>query len=362
MIIENENYLKIINNNNELFKEYGIIHLYNNNHIEIIPIKKTNHNSIIRIITLQSLKEEIEYLSPKPFNYFIQKGLNQKYNPKNTIAIILKNKFNEDLLKSYCFNNSNSEMKNDIPFYHSGIPDGFSMFCSQLEYLQLMAHLDKYGKKKKKIEEDEELETEPIPNKKHYVCQICKLKFGNYLEHIKSKLHNDNKLKYRNIFLKMKLTFRRIANWKESQNNKNINNNISKDSTKLEITELKHTEEQKDKNTSFTNSYIINNITTKEDSNVIINDENKDNNKNNIRKDIVEEDKDNNDKKEDISVKDILNILDSIDSKKKYNMCKPKKRKNNEKNKYFFHENYIFELQKITGKISYFSSINKLNK
>ena len=347
--------------NNKLFKDIGIILLYNNNHIERIFVDKSK-NKKIKMITINTLKEEIENFTSKSFDYFIQKGLSQKYDQNNTIALILKNPYKQDILKYHCFNNSNLEMKNDIPFYHEGIPEGFSMFCTRLEYMQIMAHIKKCEKKKNIIEKEQVLETEPIPNKRHFICQICKIKFDNYIEHINSKIHEENKLKFRNVFLRMKLTFRRIVNFKEIQKN-----NISNESTNIEVIELKDSEsEQKENNVSAINSIIINNVPIKEESNLLINDENKENKENNNNNKSEYNCEDNNNKNsdkkdEDISVKDILNILDSIDSKNKYKLWNLKKRKKNEKNKYIFHDNYIFDLQKMTGRISYINTMNKMN-
>ena len=276
VVIENSNFIEK-KHNDELIKAYGEILLYNNNHIEKIVINK-NNNSIIRMITVKSLKEEIDFLIPKSFNFFKEKGLNSKLNPKSTIAIILKhkNKDKDDLLKYHCFDNSKSEIKNDIPFYHSDVPDGFSLFCNQLEYLQLMAFLaknkNKNKVKKNNIENNDIIESEPEPNKRHFICQICKAKFENYKEHISSIQHNQNKLKYTNTFLKMKLTFRRIVNYNESKKNKNVNETLNEDKT-MNVIELKDSNEKVDKFISFINIDETNNATTKDDSFKLINDD-----------------------------------------------------------------------------------------
>ena len=55
-------------------QDYGIIILYDNNNTRKIIVKE-NNNLSIRIITLNSLKKEIEFFTPKPFIYFIENGL-----------------------------------------------------------------------------------------------------------------------------------------------------------------------------------------------------------------------------------------------------------------------------------------------
>ena len=310
-------------------QDYGIIILYDNNNTRKIIVKE-NNNLSIRIITLNSLKKEIEFFTPKPFIYFIENGLNEKSKKKSTIAVIIKNKLNENILKYFSFNISTNERENDVPFYHPNVPDGYSLFCSQFEYIQLMEFLKKNEKKFKK-EEEESLEAEPIPRKKNFLCQICKIKFGNYIEHINSSLHSHNKSKFANIFKKIQSTFKRIVDNNEQekinyQNEKNI----------------------------LDNSIITNNITTKCDS-FIVSDENKDFNKKNI----TDEEKDNK-KVENISMKEVMTILDSIDSKSKNISFHLGKRKKNEKNKSFFKDNYIYDLQNITGKIyHYMYTFNK---
>ena len=247
---------------------YGIIILYDNNNTRKIIVKENNYLSI-RIITLNSLKKEIEFFTPKPFIYFIENELNENSNKKSTMAVIIKNKLNENILKYFSFNNSINERENDIPFFHPDVPDGYSFFCSQFEYIQLMEFLKKNEKKYKK-EEEESLEVDPIPRRKNFLCQICKIKFGNYIEHINSSLHSHNKLKYKNIFKKIQNTFKRI-----------VDNNE---------------QEKKD-------------------------------------------------------------ILDSIDSKSKNIPFCFGKRKKNEKNKSFFKDNYIYDLQKVTGKIYHYKNL-----
>ena len=316
------------------------------------------------MITVKTLKEEIDYLFSKTFKFFIEKGLNPKMNPKSTIAIILsrKNKTKDYLLKYHCFNNSKSETKNDIPFYHPDVPDGFSLFCNKLEYLKLMEFLSKNKNKVKKnnIINNDIIETEPEPNKRHFICQICKTKFDNYKEHISSIQHNNNKLKYTDIFFKMKLTFRRIVNYNESKKNKNINEISNEDKT-MEVIELKNSSEKTDKFISF-NLDETNNATTKDESFKLTRDENNYVNKKIGKGDLVDLTTIKNEKNDDISENDVLNILDSIHCNPKINLCNIKKRKKNEENNYFFKDNYIYDLQKFTGKISYFNILNNKNK
>ena len=312
-------------------QDYGIIFLYDNNYTRKIIVKE-NNNLSIRIITLNSLKKEIEFFTPKPFIYFIENGLNENSNIKSTLAVIIKNKLNERILKYFSFKNSINEKENDVPFYHPNIPDGYSLFCTQFEYIQLMEFLKKNEKRIKKEEEELLLEVEPIPRRKNFLCQICKIKFGNYIEHINSSLHSHNKSKYSNVFKKIQNTFKRISDNNEQekinfQNEKNI----------------------------LDNSMITNNITTKCDS-FIVSDENKDINKKNITDEEKTCKKDDN-INESISMKDIMMILDNIDSKSKNISFHSGKRKKNEKNKSFFKDNYIYDLQSITGKIYHYKYI-----
>ncbi len=195
--------------------------------------------------------------------------------------------------------------------------------------------------KKQKVEE-EIIRTEPEPNKKEFLCQICKSRFDNYLEHIKSKLHINNKSKYVNIFSKIKLTFNRIAEY----NKKNIN--------------------MKDKKITTSINIIDNTIETTKEESYLINDENKisieKNWQKNLEKISTKENEDPHEINKDICVKEILYLLDSINDKENINkknninICK---RKNNQKNKHFFNGNYILDLQKITGKIQYYNNLYK---
>ena len=319
--------------------QFGAIFLYNNDHIQKIIINK-NNNSTIRMITINTLKKEIEFFKPKDYNYFIQKGLNKNLKPENIIAITLKNRFNNDILKYYSFNNSHNEFKNDIPFYHPNAPEGYSLFCSKFEFDQLTEYLKKnINIKKKKSYEENSIDNEPIPSKKHFICQICKIQFDNYMGHICSKLHDENKLKYKNIFNKVKLTFRRIVNLNEE--NKNIKNNkvISISDNNREILELNISEENFEKINSFSNyDNINNNITTLFDS-CLINEENKDyykkKEKQNLDSFINKNNESCTEKKSNIFEKSILSPLENIDDNSKNYPKNIRKRKKDDKNKYY---------------------------
>ena len=297
-------------------------------------------------------------MKPKTFQFFVEKGLNKKSNQKSTICLLLKNKVKQtkDLI-SYSFNCCNDPSRNDIPFFHKEAPDGFSLFCTQDEYTQILSYIkkDEYKlqlmqKMQKKEEEEKILNTEPEPSKKGFICHICKTRFDNYLEHIKSKLHENNKLKYVNVFNKMKMTFNRIVEYNKKSNNTNNNNKIN------DIT--------------FQNNTIDNTTETTKEESFVINEDNKICQAKNEKKKKLEKiaEKENEDeKKEDISLKEIMLILDSINEKEKENLFDNKKynknkRKKNEKRKYFLNDNYILDLQKMTGKIGYFINLFKKNQ
>ena len=168
--------------------------------------------------------------------------------------------------------------------------------------MQVLSHIktgeykNQLERKKQKDLEIQKLNTEPEPNKKEFICQICKARFDNYLDHIKSSLHERNKSKYLNSFKKIKLTFKRISDYNNS--NKNNNNII------------------KDRNEKTNNININDNIgTTKEESFSLIDDKMNQTNLTKLKK-VTENDKEESIMKEkDISVKDILNILDTIEDK-----------------------------------------------
>ena len=310
------------------------------------------------MITIKSLKEEIEYFKPKTFEFFIQNGLKKGFNPDLTIAVLIKQKFKTDKLAYHFFNNSVIDKYNDIPFYHKDIPDGFSLFCNKLEYCQLMQFFEKKGKNKiknNKSEKEEIMESEPIPNKKHFICQICKIKFDDYKEHMNSIIHKENLFKCRNSYIRIKATFRRIIDFNEKKKIKKINKVpqiLVEDSNSLDVIELKDNMEER--MITYIVSDNTNNGTTKYDSQGLGLDENKDVNKESDKIEIIDLTKELKESINELGVNDILDILDSIQSNPK----KTKRKKINNGDKTFFHENYLYDLKKITGKISYFNSIN----
>ena len=232
------------------------------------------------MITINSLIEEIENFGHKSYKYFLQRGLDKKISSKNVLAIVLKNRLNEEILKYHSFNNSKFMNINDIPFFHPNAPSGYSLFCTQFEYMQLMEYLKTKNKKiKRQIVEDESFTKEPIPSKDHFICQICKVKFNKYLEHINSRFHKQNILQYKSLFLRIKLTFRRIISNIEEQND------IKKEET-ISVIELKSSsEEDKDSNKKKIkndNKLIIESF--------FINFAIKDNNRENIKNNLIDND------------------------------------------------------------------------
>lgn len=316
------------------------------------------------MITIKSLKEEIEYFKPKTFEFFIEKGLKKECNPYLIIAILIKQKYKNDKLSYHCFNNSVIDKNNDIPFFHKDIPDGFSLFCNKYEYYQLKQFFKRKENieiRNKKSEKEEIMESEPIPNKKHFICQICKAKFDDYKEHMNSTLHNESLFKYRNSFIKIKATFRRIIDFNEKNKKEITKFHARSDDTKdMDVIELKDNIETR------IITYIIsdnNNNTTKYDSQGIVLDENKDINKESDKIEIIDLTKEYDENITELDVKDILDILNSIQSNPKIKKSNFRKRKKDDKNSNSFsNENYIYDLKKITGKISYFNSMNRINK
>jgi hypothetical protein len=340
IVIENSNFFKI-KENKELIKGFDKIYFYDNNNIIKMNIKdnmtkknKSSIQKIIKIITLNALNEEIEMIDSKSIDYFIQKGLNKNYPEKNTLCLLQKNKYkNSKELISYNFNNSKILEDNDIPFYHPKVPENFSVFCSEYEYRQVLRHIktEEYKnqllEKKNKLEEEQILKTEPEPNKKEFLCQICKSRFDNYLEHIKSNLHAKNKSKYNDTFIGIKKTFKRISEFNNKKNKKEFIN--------------------------FENNILV---STKEDSLPINEENNKNMNKTNLEK-ILEKNEDEKIDDNTITVKDILKILDTIEIKGINRNKKNKKRKKDEINMFRKDNNYIYDFKKIIRKIGYYNDL-----
>ena len=366
LVVNNENSLKKLNNE-ELIKNFDTLYFYNNNHTWKYKLSKNNNNSkkkILRIITIKSLQIELDYFHKNTFEYFLNNNLPINSNKKTTLALILKNKLEEEKLIFYVFNNSKKQIDNDIPFFHKNAPEGYSYFCSKNEYSQLISFLKKNKKIKKKLPAQEKIVLEPAPNKRHYVCQICKIKFDNYLEHIHSKFHEQNKLNLSDSFLRIKNTFKRIVLYnKEKKEAKEKKEKYKVISYKRKSNYIKSEFKVKKPNGKEDISSNINisennqNDTTKCDSLFKNNNNSKLRNKNRSHINYVNTSR----KKEDdtdITLNDIETILDSIKCRSVNKFGHLKKRKKTDiHKKNFFHENYNYDLQKVTGKIAYFNSL-----
>ena len=207
--IKSQKFLKLIDN-------YGDIYFSDNNHIEIIK-HNSKKNKLIKIITFKELLLEVAAFDDKTINYFYERGLTKNINPEAIISLIFNINRNKTKIESYDFSyqDNNKNIFYDIPYLHSGVPQGFSVFCTDEEYNLVLNHVNKAGyqmkQKKKNKSIEEPITPEPEPTKKNYVCQLCRVTFNNYKEHITSKTHLDNINDNKNAFNKLSSTFKRIA-------------------------------------------------------------------------------------------------------------------------------------------------------
>ena len=166
-------------------------------------------------------------------------------------------------------------------------------------------------------------------------------------------MHNKNKSSYLNSYKRLKLTFKRIV--EDNKKNKILNESNNLDNMKTQKNKKK---EYKNFHKDNTKKYINNELFCSNNENKIcFRDEfqNKLQNKLNSN----EQDKEKKENKE-ISIKEILDILDTIEEKKDFFpiKIKPNKRKKNN-NKYFFSDNLNNDLKKVTGKIAFFNDLYK---
>ena len=123
---------------------------------------------------------------------------------------------NRSLLFSHEFKIINNK-SNEIPILHLDMPKGYSLFCDEWEYKEIFNYvaqndIEKMNEKQK----TESIKEEPEPKGRHNRCQICNIKFDNYLKHIKSKIHLFNVEKNKQTICNIKNIFKRIV-----ENNKN---------------------------------------------------------------------------------------------------------------------------------------------
>ena len=91
-------------NTEELIKSFNTLYIYDNNHIWIHKLDKYNINSkkkVLRIITIKSLQTELDYFHKNTFEYFLNNNLPINSNKKTTLALMLKNRSEEEKLIFY---------------------------------------------------------------------------------------------------------------------------------------------------------------------------------------------------------------------------------------------------------------------
>ena len=218
----------------ELIKEYGDIYFCYNNHIEKFP-HNSNNKKYIKVITFKELLGILAGFEDYTINYFYEQGLNKDTNPNFNISMITTNDKNKIKLETHDFSYKDYKTEktcHDVPYLHKDMPQGFSVFCTDEEQNLIKDYLKKKNNKKQKNNEknieEESITDEPEPSKTNFVCQLCKMRFNNYKEHIISELHKSNKKQQKNSYCRISNTFKRIIN--DNSNPKTIHSNCQKES------------------------------------------------------------------------------------------------------------------------------------
>ena len=203
-----------------MINNFGNIYLGYNNHIELIKHNNSKNNPI-KIITYKELLLELSSFETKTLNYFIEHGLNKNTNQLANLTLILTTMRNKTKLESHDFSykDSNKNIIYDIPYFHKDVPEGFSVFCTDEEFDLVMS----------------------------YICQLCRSRFDNYKQHIKSETHCKNIKKHQNAFNKLTSTFKRII--------KNYLYNKSNNIYSTPIKEVNLGKELKNKENSYSKSF-----------------------------------------------------------------------------------------------------------
>ena len=207
----------------EAIKEYGDIYFCYNSHVE-----KFSHNSsnkkYIKVITFKELLGILAGFEDYTINYFYEQGLNKDTDPDYNITMITTNERNKVKLETHDFvykDNKTDKAIHDVPYFHKDMPQGFSVFCTDEEQNLIKEYLkkknNKKNKNKEKTIEEESITDEPEPSKTNFVCQLCKMRFNNYKEHLISELHKSNRKQQKNSYSRLANTFKRITNTNTNQ-------------------------------------------------------------------------------------------------------------------------------------------------
>ena len=149
-----------------------------------------------------------------------QCGLKLNLIQESLLAIVTNNSSRQKL-HCYLFpkiqkdvSNIEGKIKYEIPQFIIGMPDGFSVFSTIPEARQIKYYKEKYEKPLNKIENNDinnqQIEIEPKPTKEHNYCYICGITFEDYYLHVSDQYHFFNLKKFKKIFNKINMTFKRI--------------------------------------------------------------------------------------------------------------------------------------------------------
>ena len=184
-----------------------------------------------------------------------KKGINSKVNKESLIALYLSDNIYQQihfyefpLIKNMKYK-SGAKTKYDIPQYFEDMPDDFPIFCTIKEANTIKRiqnkiteegkskknksdkDKDKENKKKKEVRNSNNkeinIQDEPLPNESHKFCHLCKKRFDNYILHINSKKHNENRNKQKDAFKNINNIFKRINNFWNNNEDKKVENKNS---------------------------------------------------------------------------------------------------------------------------------------
>lgn len=215
-------------------EEFGDIYINYNNHVEKI-LHNSDKKEKIKIITYKELLGVIlAGCEDYSIDYFYKEGLDKDINKNSTITLLTtshkKNKIKKKLLYyDFCnLNEKNNELVIDIPYFHRDIPEGFSVFCTDEENRLINDYINNKKIKTEKKNKEEFITEEPLPNKTNFICQLCRRRYDNYLEHINSEEHSSKKKLYKNSYMTLSNTFKRISKDFSKLKNKNISKKSDK--------------------------------------------------------------------------------------------------------------------------------------
>ena len=205
--------------------------------METINKASENHTEKVKCIKLDDLITALNSLETKGKEYdkLVKYGLPVTVNKDATIAILNNNGLSKKTIYYEFPRVKNNYLKHNkseynIPMFFKHITSGFSLFCtlSEKKFIEKYYSQAFLEEEENNKNEDNDISKSPKPLREHSYCHLCKRVFQDYVNHVNSKLHQDNYVNNKPVYGQIADCFKRVRHFWSKNEEKKIKINTIK--------------------------------------------------------------------------------------------------------------------------------------